>query len=95
MAEIGEPNGPRNITEGDQKRGTVTVAPLCVERGNVPKVFVPYLKTHAMNEDEREFWDTVDVTEYLELFDFQRVVFPHLKRTNKLVSLRLDSELIP
>lgn len=47
------------------------------------------------NEDEeRDFWDKIDITEYFEPADFKRVIFPNLKRTTKPVSLRLPEPLI-
>ena len=47
------------------------------------------------NEDEeRKFWDTVDITEYFEPSDFRRVAFPNLKPTKRLISIRLPDDLI-
>lgn len=47
------------------------------------------------NEDEeRNFWDKIDITEYFEPSDLKKVVFPNLKRTKKLISIRLPEKLI-
>jgi predicted DNA binding CopG/RHH family protein len=47
------------------------------------------------NEDEeRDFWDNIDITQYFEPEDFKRVVFPNLKPTNKPISIRLPESLI-
>ena len=48
------------------------------------------------NEDEeREFWNKIDLSEYFEPSDFRRgVVFPSLKRTKRLISIRLPDDLI-
>ena len=47
------------------------------------------------NEDEeRDFWDKIDITEYFEPKDVKRIIFPNLKRTTKPVSLRLPEPLI-
>ena len=47
------------------------------------------------NEDEeRDFWDKIDISEYFEPSDFKRVVFPNLKPTNRLISIRLPDDLI-
>jgi predicted DNA binding CopG/RHH family protein len=47
------------------------------------------------NEDEeRSFWDAIDMTEYFEPEDVKRFIFPNLKRTTKPVSLRLPEPLI-
>ncbi|HSW97827.1 MAG TPA: BrnA antitoxin family protein [Candidatus Saccharimonadales bacterium] len=48
------------------------------------------------NEDqESEFWANLDLTEYFEPADFKRgVVFPNLKRTKKLISIRLPEQLL-
>ena len=46
-------------------------------------------------EEEMEFWDKIDITEYFEPSDFKRgVMFPNLKRTKRLISIRLPEELI-
>jgi uncharacterized DUF497 family protein/predicted DNA binding CopG/RHH family protein len=47
------------------------------------------------NEDEeRDFWDKIDISEYFEPSDFKRVVFPNLKPTKRLISIRLPDDLI-
>ena len=47
------------------------------------------------NEDEeRDFWDNIDLSEYFERSDFKRVVFPNLKPTKRLISIRLPDDLI-
>lgn len=47
------------------------------------------------NEDEeREFWAKLDLSDYLEPSDFKRVLFPNLKRSKKLISLRVPESLI-
>ena len=45
-------------------------------------------------DEERDFWDKVDITDYFEPSDFKRVIFPNLKRTNKAISIRLPEPLI-
>lgn len=46
-------------------------------------------------EEEMDFWDKIDITEYFEPSDFKRgVMFPNLKRTKRLISIRLPEELI-
>lgn len=46
-------------------------------------------------EEEVEFWDKIDITKYFEPSDFKRgVVFPNLKRTKRLISIRLPEDLI-
>jgi predicted DNA binding CopG/RHH family protein len=50
------------------------------------KIMLPKFK----DEDaEREFWDSFDLSEYAEVGDFERVVFPNLKPTTHSISLRL------
>ena len=47
------------------------------------------------NEDqEREFWSRIDLSEYLEPSDFERVSFPNLKPTTKPISVRLPEYMI-
>jgi predicted DNA binding CopG/RHH family protein len=47
------------------------------------------------NEDEeREFWDNIDLADYYEPKDFKRVVFPNLKPSTKPITLRLPVSLL-
>ena len=48
------------------------------------------------NEDEeRKFWDKIDITEYFEPKDFRRgVIFPNLKPSTESISLRLPKFLL-
>lgn len=55
------------------------------------KLVVPKFKDEA---EEADFWADLDLSEYFEPSDFKRVVFPNLKRTKKLISIRLPEDLI-
>jgi len=47
------------------------------------------------NEDEeREFWWKLDLSEYYEPSDFERVSFPDLKPTSRSISIRIPEYLI-
>jgi predicted DNA binding CopG/RHH family protein len=47
------------------------------------------------NEDEeREFWATHDSTNYLDWSKASRVLFPNLKPTARLISIRLPDTMI-
>ena len=47
------------------------------------------------NEDKVTEWlDKTDFSDHLESSDFKRVVFPNLKPSKKLVSLRLEESLV-
>lgn len=47
------------------------------------------------NEDEeREFWETHDSTEYVDWTKAQKAVFPNLKPSTESISLRLPSFLL-
>jgi len=55
------------------------------------KLKIPKFK----NEDEeREFWSKIDLSEYFEPSDFIPVSFPNLKPTTKAISIRLHEYLI-
>ena len=55
----------------------------------------PLVLPEFKNEDiERDFWDTIDLSEYFEPSDLKRVIFPNLKRTNRAISIRLPEPLI-
>jgi predicted DNA binding CopG/RHH family protein len=45
-------------------------------------------------DEERDFWDTIDITKYFSPEDAKRVIFPNLKRTNRAISIRLPEPLI-
>jgi predicted DNA binding CopG/RHH family protein len=47
------------------------------------------------NEDEeREFWARIDLSEYYEASDLEPVSFPNLKPTSRSISIRLPEYLI-
>ena len=56
------------------------------------QLVVPKFKNEA---EEAKFWAELDLTEYFEPSDFKRgMVFPSLKRTKRLISLRLPEKLL-
>ncbi len=55
------------------------------------KLNIPKFK----NEDEeREFWWNLDLSEYFEPDDFERVSFPNLKPTSRSISIRIPEYLL-
>lgn len=47
------------------------------------------------NEDEeRDFWANLDLSEYFEPSDFERVSFPNLKPTSRSISIRIPEYLL-
>jgi predicted DNA binding CopG/RHH family protein len=47
------------------------------------------------NEDEeRKFWNKIDISNYASKNDFERVVFPNLKPTTRPISLRMPEYLL-
>lgn len=55
------------------------------------KLKIPKFK----NEDEeREFWWKIDLSEYFEPSDFERVSFPNLKPTSHPISIRIPDYLL-
>jgi len=56
------------------------------------KLIVPKFKSE---KEEARFWASLDLSEYFEPSDFKRgVVFPSLKRTKRLISIRLPEQLL-
>jgi len=55
------------------------------------KIVLPKFKDE---DEEREFWDSFDLSEYAEPGDFERVVFPNLKPTTQSISLRLPEYML-
>jgi len=45
-------------------------------------------------DDEAEFWNTHDSTEYVDWSKAQKTVFPNLKTSTESISLRLPSPLL-
>jgi len=45
-------------------------------------------------DDERKFWAKLDLSEYYESSDFERVSFPNLKPTSRSISLRIPEYLL-
>jgi predicted DNA binding CopG/RHH family protein len=48
----------------------------------------------SSEEEERQFWETHDSTEYLDWSQAQQVVMPNLKPTTKTISIRLPVHLL-
>lgn len=47
------------------------------------------------NEDEeRDFWDTHDLTDYFDMSKAEEVIFPNLKPSKETISLRLPQFLL-
>jgi len=47
------------------------------------------------NEDqERDFWDSHDFTDYFDMSKAREVIFPNLKPSTKSISLRLPQSLL-
>ena len=45
-------------------------------------------------DQEREFWNTHDSTDYVDWARARRVVFPNLQMTKKPISLRITNSLL-
>lgn len=47
------------------------------------------------NEDEeRKFWANIDLSEYYESSDMERISFPNLKPTSRSISIRIPEYLL-
>ena len=56
------------------------------------KLVVPKFENE---KEESMFWANLDLAEYFEPSDFKRgMVFPSLKRTKRLISIRLPEQLL-
>jgi len=55
------------------------------------KLVVPVFKTE---DEERDFWDRADLTDYFDKSDFVPVSFPNLKPTSSSVSIRIPQYLL-
>ena len=45
-------------------------------------------------DDERDFWSKIDLSDYLEPSDFKVVAFPNLKPSSRPISLRLPETML-
>jgi predicted DNA binding CopG/RHH family protein len=52
---------------------------------------IPNFKTE---DEEREFWNTHDSTEYVDWSKADKVIFPNLKPSTESISLRLPQALL-
>ena len=52
---------------------------------------VPKFKSE---NEERVFWASLDLSEYFESSDFERVSFPNLKPTSRSISIRVPEYLL-
>ena len=48
----------------------------------------------ASEDEEAEFWDTHDSTEYVDWSRARRAIFPNLKLTTQTISLRMPAGLL-
>ena len=56
------------------------------------QLVVPKFKSE---EEEAQFWANLDLSQYFEPSDFKRgMVFPSLKKTKRLISIRLPEQLL-
>lgn len=52
------------------------------------------IPTFKNEDEERDFWDKVDLSEHFEPEDFEKVSFPNLKPTTKPVSIRIPEHML-
>ena len=55
------------------------------------KLKLPKFKNEA---EERDFWANLDLSEYYEASDLERVSFPSLKPTSRSISIRIPEYLL-
>lgn len=45
-------------------------------------------------DDERDFWSKIDLSEYFDENDFEEVSFPNLKPTTRSISIRIPEYML-
>ncbi len=50
--------------------------------------------TFKNEDEERKFWAEIDLSEYFDSSDFERVSFPNLKPTTRSISIRIPEYLL-
>lgn len=48
----------------------------------------------ANEDEERNFWARIDLSEYFDSSDFESVSFPNLKPTSRSISIRIPEYLL-
>ena len=81
------------FTKRGNKIRVISARPMKKRREKIMKTLKPIPK--FKNEDEEyEFWQKVDTTEYLDWSKAKIVTFPNLKKSNKTISLRLPADML-
>ena len=52
------------------------------------------IKKFRSEDEERNFWSKIDLSQYFENQDFEQVSFPNLKPSTRSISLRLPEYII-
>ncbi len=52
------------------------------------------IPTFKNEDEERAFWATADLTDYLEPADFESASFPNLKPTSRSISIRFPEYVL-
>lgn len=55
------------------------------------QINIPKFKSE---DEERDFWAQVDLSEYFNKEDFEKVSFPNLKPTSRSISIRIPEYLL-
>lgn len=55
------------------------------------KLKLPRFKSE---DEERNFWAKINLTDYIEASDFEPVAFPNLKPTSRPISIRIPTYLL-
>ena len=67
---------------------------ICLEKKGVSMKKLKNIPTFKSDEEEAEFWDTHDTTDYIDWSKAERVVFTNLKPSTQSISLRLPISLL-
>ena len=52
------------------------------------------IPSFSSEQEEKEFWETHDTTEFVDISKAKKVVFPNLKKTTKTISIRFPSDML-
>jgi len=52
------------------------------------------IPTFKSENEEREFWESNDILDYIDTSKVKKVRFPNLKKTTKSISIRLPVDMI-
>jgi hypothetical protein len=78
------------FTKRENKIRVISARPISKKK----RIFMKTIPTFKNQQDEINFWDKNDATEYFDMTKAKRVKLPNLKKSTKTISLRLPEDML-